>query len=90
MVKQSSTKCQCGTDVPKRDGWRFSAGHGKGQQMDRNKRKNPRAGGIWIAVGAVVGAIGGIFVHQPSLGLVLGVTTGTLLALTIWIIDRRG
>lgn len=52
-------------------------------------RKSPVAGGFAIALGATVGGFYGITRGQPSLGLVLGAGAGIVVAVLIWLLDRR-
>jgi fucose permease len=57
--------------------------------MDRSGRKGTRAGGFILFVGIMGGAvIGGLF-GQPSAGLIAGGGLGVLIALAIWLRDRR-
>jgi len=49
-----------------------------------------RAGGFIIASGILAGAVGGIFVGQPSIGFLAGAAAGTLIALLLWLRDRKG
>ena len=51
-------------------------------------RKNPVAGGFFIAAGLLGGAILGTFRGEPSLYMVIGLAIGCALALAIWLIDR--
>jgi hypothetical protein len=48
-----------------------------------------QAGGFILAASIIAGAVGGTVVGQSSIGFVVGTTTGVLLALLIWLIDRR-
>lgn len=48
-----------------------------------------RGGGIWIAVGAIAGAVVGAYLGQPSAGLVIGSGSGILVAVALWLADRR-
>lgn len=58
--------------------------------MTEQENSRPRlAGGIFIALGLLVGAIGGVVVNEPSLGMVTGLGVGAAIALAVWIIDRR-
>lgn len=51
---------------------------------------SPMAGGFAIAILSIVGAVGGgVFFGQPSIGFLYGVGLGVLIALTIWLTDRR-
>jgi predicted MFS family arabinose efflux permease len=55
--------------------------------MDSNK--TPMAGGLGIAVGAIGGSLVGAHYGQMSLGLVLGLAAGALLAAIVWYVDSR-
>ena len=48
------------------------------------KPGNRNGGGVFIAIGAIAGAITGGFMGQPSAGLLAGLTLGALAALLIW------
>lgn len=50
---------------------------------------NSMAGGIVIAVAAMLGAFGGAFFGESSRGLIAGIGVGALIALAIWLLDRR-
>ncbi|NJM50451.1 MAG: hypothetical protein HC843_05815 [Sphingomonadales bacterium] len=50
-------------------------------------KENKRAGGIFIAAGLLGGAIIGIAMGQPSIGMVVGLAAGTLAALLVWFWD---
>lgn len=47
------------------------------------------AGGVLVALGAIIGVVAGYVVREPSAGLVIGVATGIALAVAIWLRDRR-
>tara|TARA_R110000824_G_scaffold110723_1_gene258888 strand:+ start:385 stop:588 length:204 start_codon:yes stop_codon:yes gene_type:complete len=49
-----------------------------------NRPENRNGGGVFIAIGAIVGAIAGGFLGQPSAGLLAGLALGALAALLIW------
>lgn len=53
------------------------------------KRRNMRAGGSLVALGTIVGTIGGGLMGQPSLGLLVGFATGAVAAVMVWLLDRR-
>ncbi|MEN2785506.1 hypothetical protein ACFOKI_12180 [Sphingomonas qilianensis] len=55
----------------------------------RNVGPNSMAGGFLIAAGAILGAGVGVFVQQPTAGLLIGAATGAGMAIAIWLIDRR-
>jgi hypothetical protein len=52
------------------------------------KRRAPAAGGIFLFLGPVIGALYGIGRSEPILWMVYGFGAGVLLALLIWLIDR--
>jgi len=56
--------------------------HASNSSNDRPANRN--GGGIFIAIGAIVGAIGGGLMGQPSAGLLAGLALGALAALLIW------
>lgn len=51
-----------------------------------------QAGGICITLGVIVGVAAGMATRQPSLGLVIGLATGVILAIGISLRDfiRKG
>lgn len=53
-----------------------------------NTPRTPAAGGFLIAVGAVVGAGLGLFLDQPTLGFLVGVSVGVVIAVGIWLVGR--
>jgi hypothetical protein len=58
--------------------------------MSETENSQPRlAGGIFIAFGLLIGAIIGIAMDQPSAGTVIGMAIGTVIAVVIWIVDRK-
>jgi uncharacterized protein YqgC (DUF456 family) len=46
--------------------------------------QNRNGGGVFIAIGAIVGVIAGGLMGQPSAGLLAGLALGALAALLIW------
>jgi hypothetical protein len=52
-------------------------------------RPETRSGGIFIAIGAFAGVFTGRSYGQPTLGFVSGLAIGGLIALAIWLNDRR-
>ncbi len=50
--------------------------------------RNPTAGGMLIALGALLGAAAGVYAGQPTLGFLTGIGLGVVLALVIWLKDR--
>jgi uncharacterized membrane protein len=58
--------------------------------MNNHENNAPRlAGGIFIAVGMLGGAIVGVIVDQPSAGMVIGFAIGVAAAALTWLIDSR-
>ncbi len=58
--------------------------------MNNQENRVPRlAGGIFIAVGMLGGAIVGVIVDQPSAGMVIGLGLGVAAAALTWLIDSR-
>lgn len=58
--------------------------------MSEAENNQPRlAGGIFIAFGLLLGAIGGVVMDQPSAGMVIGLGIGAAIALVVWLFDRR-
>jgi hypothetical protein len=53
------------------------------------KSNTPIAGGFLLCVSLFVGALSGVFLGQPSIGFLIGAGTGLILAILIWLLDRR-
>lgn len=53
-----------------------------------NERRTPAAGGIFLFLGPVVGAVYGISRDEPILWMIYGFAAGAALALAVWLIDR--
>jgi hypothetical protein len=51
-------------------------------------RRNAAAGGIFLFLGPVLGAVYGIARGEPILWMLYGFGAGVLLALLVWLIDR--
>jgi uncharacterized membrane protein len=49
----------------------------------------PRASGFFIAAAVVIGAVVGARMGQPSIGVLAGAGVGILLAVVLWLVDRR-
>ena len=52
-------------------------------------KRPPMAGGFLLAVSIVGGVIIGGLMGQPSIGFLVGLGVGTLLAALLWLVDRR-
>jgi hypothetical protein len=58
--------------------------------MSGTENSQPRlAGGIFIAFGLLIGAIVGVAMDQPSAGAVIGMVIGSIVAMLIWVMDRK-
>ncbi len=58
--------------------------------MSGTQNNQPRlAGGIFVALGLLIGAILGVALDQPSAGLVIGMAIGSMIAVVIWLFDRN-
>lgn len=57
-----------------------------GQDPKSGSAKN--AGGFFLALGCLIGAIGGGLLGQPSIGFLGGLVAGGLIAVAIWYFDR--
>jgi cyanate permease len=52
-------------------------------------RRNAAAGGIFLFLGPVIGAVYGVSRNAPILWMLYGFGCGVALALLVWLIDRR-
>jgi hypothetical protein len=50
--------------------------------------RNNQAGGFLLAACIIGGTVAGAILHQPSIGFLIGLGAGILLALLVWIVDR--
>ena len=48
-----------------------------------------QAGGAILALAIIAGAVAGTMVGQSTIGLLVGTGTGIVLAVAIWLNDRR-
>jgi hypothetical protein len=67
---------------------------GKGRDMNNPDNKpssdRPRfGGGIFLFLGLLIGSIVGIAMNEASIGMVAGFGIGGLLAILVWIFDRK-
>ncbi|HEX6218701.1 MAG TPA: hypothetical protein VFZ35_05445 [Sphingomicrobium sp.] len=53
------------------------------------QRPPPAAGGIFLFLGPVIGALYGAGRGEPILWMLLGFAAGAALAILVWLIDRR-
>lgn len=56
--------------------------------MDRRGRYS-QAGGFVLATSIIAGTVAGVIVGQSSIGFMVGAAAGVLLAVLVWLIDRR-
>lgn len=57
--------------------------------MENDTSRKPMvAGGVFIALGMLAGAGFGIYIGQPSAGMIIGLVMGISLAVLIWLFDR--
>ncbi|MDB5719308.1 MAG: hypothetical protein JWM38_2735 [Sphingomonas bacterium] len=54
-----------------------------------NDTPAPRAAGFFIAAAVMVGAVIGVIVGEPSIGVLAGVASGIAIAVLLWLRDRR-
>ena len=52
-------------------------------------RRSPAAGGIFLFLGPVIGAVYGVEEGQPIAWMLVGFAVGVAIALAIWLVDRR-
>ena len=57
--------------------------------MDGKRKPGPQAGGFILAASIIAGVIGGVMVGQSSIGFLVGTGAGILMALLLWLRDRR-
>lgn len=57
--------------------------------MEPKSSSAPAAGGVLIALGAMAGAVIGLFLGEPTKGFLLGIGAGIGMAIAIWLLDRR-
>ena len=53
-----------------------------------NQRRFPAAGGIFLFLGPVVGAVLGTTRGEPILWMLYGFAAGVALAILVWLLDR--
>ncbi len=58
------------------------------KKSDSPPTRPQNGGGIFIALGALLGAVTGVFLGQPSIGLLSGFALGVLVAVALWLRDR--
>jgi uncharacterized membrane protein len=75
--------------------WRAGAGELKrlrlpamSRPMSQPRRYTQAAGSV-LAIAIIVGAVAGVIVGQPSIGFLVGLGAGVLIAILFWLNDRR-
>jgi hypothetical protein len=58
------------------------------QSRGMEPARNSQAGGFVLAACIIGATVAGAILHQPSIGFLIGLGAGILLALVIWIVDR--
>jgi hypothetical protein len=59
-----------------------------GPPMSQPRRYTQAAGSV-LAIAIIAGAVAGVIVGQPSIGFLVGLAAGVLIALLFWLNDRR-
>jgi hypothetical protein len=54
-----------------------------------SRGKFTQAGGFILAATIIAGTVGGVIAGQSSIGFLVGAGAGVLLALLVWLVDRR-
>lgn len=54
-----------------------------------DRGKITQAGGSILAISIIAGTVAGTIVNQPSIGILVGTAAGVLLAVLVWVVDRR-
>jgi hypothetical protein len=57
--------------------------------MNPPPKKAARAGGSILAAAIIAGVIAGTILGQPSIGFLAGTGAGVLIAVLLWLRDRR-
>jgi uncharacterized membrane protein len=52
------------------------------------RKKDPLAGGVFVALGAIIGVSVGHYQGQTSAGLLIGVAVGAVIAVIVWRASR--
>jgi hypothetical protein len=51
--------------------------------------RNPIAGGFFLTTAILVGFAVGVGIGQPTIGLFAGTAVGIVIAILLWLVDRR-
>ena len=74
--------------VPQRDAGVLQRDMAKPGMASTPPTRTPVAGGALIALGAIAGAVIGLFRGQVTAGFLIGLAAGAAIALAIWLVDR--
>ena len=55
----------------------------------RMAKPSPMAGGFFLMTAILVGAVWGVAAGNPMKGILVGTGAGALVALAIWLLDRK-
>lgn len=76
--------------VPKRDGWYPSWRCGMALPMNQQHENRPKlGGGAPLALLILLGVIIGVLFGQPTIGFLIGLGLGILVAVLIWLLGPR-
>jgi hypothetical protein len=53
------------------------------------QRPTAKAGGCFLTLCILLGFIGGLAIRNPMKGVLLGTGIGALIAVILWLVDRR-
>lgn len=62
--------------------------HPKQNPVQQAPASSPSAGGFFLALGCIAGAVVGGFLGQPTLGFLTGLALGAFAATGIWLFNR--
>ena len=51
--------------------------------------RRPRSAGAFLALSIMAGTLIGVFAGEPSMGFLIGLGIGILVAVLVWLMDRR-
>jgi hypothetical protein len=53
------------------------------------ENESPKSAGGPLAIAIILGALIGSIMHQPTIGVLAGIAVGTVVAVAIWLRDRK-
>lgn len=87
-ITGNGKRCGDKWDCPVLSYWRRVATRGRAVGMNDTPPRNPAAGGFLIAMGAILGAFGGVLFGESTRGFFAGLVLGAVLAVIVWWRDR--